>query len=125
MHLVWRLITPFTSSPSFASSFTNGIYGQIWAVLSLSHIASISPVITYVSGLPSMISKSTVVSNVFGKQFSNNQASSGFAICFLMRTIAASIASLVNFRSANGGRLLTKSFIGKLKILVSEAKTSD
>ncbi|MNE50739.1 hypothetical protein D3C80_1453310 [compost metagenome] len=57
-----------------------------------------------------------MVSNVFGKQFSNNHANSGLAICFLMRTIAFSIALLVNFLCAKGGRWLTKSFGSKLKI---------
>ena len=46
MFLVCRLIVPAISSRSGSSSFTNGRYGQTWAVLSRCHIASMSPVMT-------------------------------------------------------------------------------
>jgi hypothetical protein len=51
-----------------------------------------------VSGRLSCESKVTVVSSVFGKQFSNSQASSGSAIALFTSKIFASTAWLMNFR---------------------------
>src|ERR1035438_2609867 len=48
-------------------------------------MASMSPVMTEVSGLPSSSPVRTVVSRVLGKQFSNIQASSGVGDAFLGR----------------------------------------
>ena len=53
-----------------------------------------SPVITKVSGTPLAIEKSTVVSSVFGKQFSNIQANSGFEMAFLTFKIVSSTAQV-------------------------------
>src|SRR5665213_1099413 len=67
-------------------------------------MASISSVTTKVSGFPLIVEGETVVSRVFGKQFSKIQANCGSAICFLVRTIAASTAWLTNFLFEGAGR---------------------
>ena len=71
-------------------------------------LASISPVITNVSGLPLRVECFTVVSNVFGKQFSNSQASSGSAIDWQTFSIVASTAGLTKLRFLIGGLCETK-----------------
>jgi hypothetical protein len=68
-----------------------------------------SPVITNVSGRPPASVKRTVVSSVFGKQFSNSQASSGSATSRRTAAIADSTASLRNRRSPTGGRRVGRS----------------
>ena len=50
----------------------------------------------------------TVVSNVFGKQFSNSHLISSSFINFFVSIIVASTESLINFRSAISGRLVSK-----------------
>lgn len=92
---------------TFGSSLANWICGNTCADESRSHMAWISPVRTKVSGLPFTILCSQVVSNVFGKQFSNIQASFGsFSLAFVV-AIAFSTASDVNCRLLGTGRLQT------------------
>src|ERR1700754_138238 len=67
-----------------------------------------SPVITKGSGLPSAGARLTVVSRLLGSQVSNNQASSGSPMRFLVSTIAVSTANEVKQRSALAGRRLVK-----------------
>ena len=67
-------------------------------------MASMSPVITKVSGRPPFSEKRTVVSSVFGKQLSNSHPSSGSATSPFTAAIVASTAGLVNRRSPTGGR---------------------
>src|ERR1035437_10392433 len=109
MHFIWRFITPAMSCLSSVSPLVRERYGQTCAVESRSHMALMSPVITNVSGLPSIILKFTVVSSVLGKQFSNNQANSGSAIAFLTVAIVSSTALLVNFLFFNIGLIEVKS----------------
>ncbi len=109
MQRVWRFTTPASMVRSFRSSRASGRYGHTCAAESRSHMASISPVITKVSGRPPISPVRTVVSRVFGKQFSNIHASSGSAMDFFTRAMVASTASLVNLRSASGGRRLVNS----------------
>ncbi|MPM67178.1 hypothetical protein SDC9_114095 [bioreactor metagenome] len=67
-------------------------------------MASMSPVITKVSGFPFLIEKFTVVSNVFGKQFSNIQANFSSLILDLTLVMVVSTALETNFLSETGGR---------------------
>ena len=62
-----------------------------------------SPVTTYVSGLPSYLPGQTVVSSVFGKQLAKMVLSRGSAMRCWMRGISASTASLLKCRSAFAG----------------------
>ena len=67
-------------------------------------MAWMSPVRTKVSGLPFNILCSQVVSSVFGKQFSNIQASLGSFSFALVALIAFSTAAEVNCRFSGAGR---------------------
>jgi len=70
-------------------------------------MASMSPVITNVSGLPFCMLKLTVVSRVLGKQFSNIHASLGsFILAFTLAMVCSTAADL-KWRSPVAGRLET------------------
>src|ERR1035438_572703 len=107
-HRVWRWITPPSIRCSLGSCLASGRYGHTCAVESRSHMASISPVMTNVSGLPSSSPARTVVSSVFGKQFSNIHPNCGSAMVFLISSMRLSTAGLVKWRWASGGRWLVK-----------------
>ena len=110
MQRVCRWMTPLMSARSSSSSGVRGRYGQTWAVESRSHMASMSPVMTKVSGLPSTVPKSTVVSRVFGKQFWKSHANSGSEMSSETWRMVSSTALEVNRRSPGGGRLEEKSW---------------
>jgi len=109
MQITCRWITPRINCCRSLSSLQRDKYGHTCALLSRSHIASISPVMTYVSGLPPDMEKSTVVSRVLGKQFSNNQPISLFPMFSLTSRMIFSTAWLLNFRLASGIRTTGKS----------------
>ena len=67
-------------------------------------MASMSPVMTKVSGLPSFRVYLTVVSNVLGKQFSNIQRSFSSLIFGLVSVMTASTAFEVKCRLSGAGR---------------------
>src|SRR5215469_5457768 len=67
-------------------------------------MARMSPVSTAVSGLPSKVSGSTVVSSVLGKQLRKRQESSGSAMRALRSLRKVSTAALWNLRSDGLGR---------------------
>jgi hypothetical protein len=73
-------------------------------------MASMSPVMTKVSGFPSRVPKSTVVSRVLGKQLEKSQASSGSAISPDTRRMVSSTAGDENRRSPMGGRWEVRSW---------------
>ena len=62
-------------------------------------MALISPVTTNVSYVPFCSKKRTVVSSVFGKQFSNIILNSASLICGAILLITSSTATLTNARS--------------------------
>jgi len=77
-------------------------------VLSRSHCALISPVITKASGkLPSVlgVKYSTVVSSVHGRQLLNSVAKSGSTMLDDTDAINVLMAVELNFRSEGGGRM--------------------
>src|SRR5690554_6430102 len=100
-------MTPAMSCFRGSSFLVSDKYGQTCAEESRSHMASMSPVITNVSGFPSTIRNWTVVSNVFGKQFSNIQAILGSFILAFTLTIVLSTAVDMKCRSPGAGRLDT------------------
>jgi hypothetical protein len=97
-------MTPSRSAARRGSFVANCTYGHTCAEESRSHMASMSPVMTNVSGLPSSVSGKTVVSRVLGKHRSNIMLSMGSAICCFMRVMTASMAGLEKRRSEGLGR---------------------
>ena len=96
---------------------------------SLYHIASISPVIINESRrfvVAFTPKNDTVVSSVFGKSYSNINASTGSASTYLTSAMTYSIIVELNLRSAGAGRLgsgnslLTARAVDNMAIITSQ-----
>ena len=101
------LIAPSSSVFSSGSSLARGWYCCNWFVLSLSHCALMSPVTMKLwAFLGSLDGRChlTVVSSVFGKQFSNSRARSTLAIFDVISLILASTTFELKRRHSGAGR---------------------
>src|SRR6185312_11635212 len=78
--------------------------GHTRADESLCHMAGMSPVITTVSGFPSNLPGSTVVSSVLGKQLEKSRANSGSSMRARIAAMYCSTISERKRRSAGRGR---------------------
>ena len=101
---LWRWMTPRISRSRSASSATEVRYGQTCALESRSHIASMSPVRTNVSGRSSEPPATIVVSSVLGSVPSSSRRRPGSAIRAAAVLMRRSTASLWAARSAGAGR---------------------
>ena len=101
---LWRWMTPRMSRSRSASSRTEVRYGQTCALESRSHIASMSPVRTNVSGRSSEPPATIVVSSVLGSVPSSSRRRPGSAIRADAALMRRSMASLWAARSAGAGR---------------------
>ena len=99
----WRRRSPRSSVASCASSFAKRRYGHTCALLSRSHKAGMSPVITKVS---SSLQVLTVVSSVFGRHCSNMRARRGLSLARreVVSCMQRSTAGDMKQRSDSAGR---------------------